>query len=231
MFTLLLKVAPPLQSWGVGSKFPEVRSTMRFPSKSGVVGMIASAMGWGRDHDLTELRSLRMGVRIDEPGVLEKDFQTSAPHADRDGVRHLGTNKISSRWYLADAIFLVGLECPVKGRLERIAKALDDPIWPIYAGRKGCPLNPDLVQGISGLSLEEALQPMNSRLMSYSEDHQRPVEFLLESASRQDGDVIFSVQDEPISFDLDGREWANRTLTRRWLKFAGRIDPLSILKE
>ena len=50
MKTILLKFAGPLQSWGTNSKF-ETRDTDRFPSKSGVVGIISAAFGYERDDD------------------------------------------------------------------------------------------------------------------------------------------------------------------------------------
>lgn len=44
MATLLLRLAAPLQSWGSDSKF-ETRKTGREPTKSGVVGLLAAALG------------------------------------------------------------------------------------------------------------------------------------------------------------------------------------------
>ena len=44
MMTLLLRLAGPMQSWGTASKFRE-RDTGREPSKSGVVGLLAAALG------------------------------------------------------------------------------------------------------------------------------------------------------------------------------------------
>ena len=48
MATLLLRLAAPLQSWGMDSKF-ETRKTNREPTKSGVVGLLAAALGIRRD--------------------------------------------------------------------------------------------------------------------------------------------------------------------------------------
>lgn len=44
MATLLLRLAAPLQSWGADSKF-EIRKTNREPTKSGVIGLLAAALG------------------------------------------------------------------------------------------------------------------------------------------------------------------------------------------
>ena len=48
MATLLLRLAAPLQSWGADSKF-EVRKTNREPTKSGVLGLLAAALGYRRE--------------------------------------------------------------------------------------------------------------------------------------------------------------------------------------
>lgn len=48
MATLLLRLAAPLQAWGADSKF-ETRKTGREPTKSGVIGLLAAALGLRRD--------------------------------------------------------------------------------------------------------------------------------------------------------------------------------------
>ena len=77
MSTLLLRLAGPLQSWGTDSKF-DVRRTGREPSKSGVIGMVAAALGIQREEDerIRELAGLRFGVRADREGKLLRDYQT-----------------------------------------------------------------------------------------------------------------------------------------------------------
>jgi CRISPR system Cascade subunit CasD len=67
MPTLLLRLAGPLQSWGSISKF-DTRMTNSEPTKSGVIGMIASAMGRSRSESVSDLISLRFGVRADQTG-------------------------------------------------------------------------------------------------------------------------------------------------------------------
>ena len=47
MATLLLRLAAPLQAWGADSKF-ETRKTNREPTKSGVIGLLAAALGLRR---------------------------------------------------------------------------------------------------------------------------------------------------------------------------------------
>ena len=75
MSVLLLKLAGPLQSWGADSRFTE-RKTRHEPTKSGVIGLLAAALGRRRTEPVDDLASLRFGVRIDQPGHYECDFQT-----------------------------------------------------------------------------------------------------------------------------------------------------------
>ena len=102
MATLLLRLAAPLQSWGSDSKF-ETRKTDREPTKSGVVGLLAAALGLRRDdtEGLARLNGLRFAVRADQEGSLLVDFHTAK---SRD------TSYVTYRHYLQDAVFLAGLE-------------------------------------------------------------------------------------------------------------------------
>ena len=69
MATLLLRLAAPLQAWGADSKF-ETRKTNREPTKSGVIGLLAAALGLRRDESegLARLTGLRFGVRVEREG-------------------------------------------------------------------------------------------------------------------------------------------------------------------
>ncbi|MBU2755754.1 type I-E CRISPR-associated protein Cas5/CasD [Acidithiobacillus sp. CV18-2] len=137
MPTLLLRLAGPMQSWGTTSRFDQ-RDTSKEPSKSGVIGLLAAALGIDREawnDDLQALAALTMGVRHDRPGVLKRDYQT-AQHiisADRSKVHETA---VTTRDYLADATFLVGLEGPDRSLLERAHAALQNPVWPLALGRK-----------------------------------------------------------------------------------------------
>ena len=61
MSTLLLRLAAPLQAWGINSKF-DIRKTEREPSKSGVIGLLAAALGRRRDESLDDLTALTFGI-------------------------------------------------------------------------------------------------------------------------------------------------------------------------
>jgi len=156
MDTLLLQLQAPMQSWGITSHFT-VRDTAREPSKSGVIGLIGAAQGRARSAPLDDLAQLRMGVRVDREGKLEKDYHIAQDIFQAGG----GTKKseTSNRYYLADAVFLVGLEGDSR-LLREIHSALRQPRWCLYLGRRAFPPSKPvwLKDGLrSGESLLEAL--------------------------------------------------------------------------
>lgn len=142
MPTLLLRLAGPMQSWGVQSRFSE-RDTLLEPSKSGVIGLLCAAIGVDRSEpeEVLQLASLRMGVRVDREGTLAYDYQTAQNVLkSRDARVDARDNTVQSwRYYLADAVFLVGLEGKEADYplLERAWRALENPRWPLFLGRKG----------------------------------------------------------------------------------------------
>ncbi|MBV9468178.1 MAG: type I-E CRISPR-associated protein Cas5/CasD, partial [Abitibacteriaceae bacterium] len=177
---LLLRLEGPLQAWGVRSRW-DVRDTGLEPSKSGVVGLLGCALGCPmRDPYLEELsNALRFGVRIEHPGLIITDYQTitdylptaAGQYKSRGGVKSLDAIRrdgdepatiISPRSYLEDAAFLVGLEA-VAGQdslLERCALSLQEPVWPIYLGRKACIPTRPICEALTDRydSLEDALE-------------------------------------------------------------------------
>ena len=157
MATLLLRLAAPLQAWGSDSKF-ETRKTDREPTKSGVVGLLAAALGLRRDdtEGLARLNGLRFAVRADQEGSLLVDFHTAK---SRD------TSYVTYRHYLQDAVFLAGLESEDEALLRELEAALRHPVYPLYLGRRSCPPTLPLCLGIRQGSLLDILrtEPMQGR--------------------------------------------------------------------
>ena len=158
-YTLLMRFAAPMQSWGTKSRFDE-RDTELEPSKSGVLGLICAALGIDRNdwESLEPLTELQMGVRVDREGVLRRDYQTAQEVIRSDG-KGIQNTAVSQRSYLADAVFLVGLESETREQLEQIQEALKNPHWPLSLGRKSfVPSKPIwLEDGLREAALEPAL--------------------------------------------------------------------------
>jgi CRISPR system Cascade subunit CasD len=146
---LFLRLEGPLQSWGDSSRWT-VRRTRGEPSKSGVVGLVAAALGYGRDpngeREIARLgRELQLAVRVDRPGALLRDYHTitgGVLSAAGKIKLHAGTREpetiVSEREYLSDACFLAALAGPPR-TLARIREGLLRPVWPPFLGRKCCP--------------------------------------------------------------------------------------------
>lgn len=136
MATILIRLVGAMQSWGTTSRFDH-RDTGKEPSKSGVIGLIASAMGIERDNwaELKPLAELNMGIRHDRAGIPKRDYQTVKDIISADHAK-IHPTAVTPRDYLADAAFLVGLESADNALLEQVQSALKNPVWPMGLGRK-----------------------------------------------------------------------------------------------
>lgn len=147
---LILRLEGLLQSWGETSKW-DFRDSSTMPTKSGIVGLLGCAMGEERgSQTLVELaQGITVAVRADRPGVKFVDFQTVQGHplmAATGKPKTTGNTILSPHAYLQDACFTVFIDTsPEWG--ARIRKALEDPKWCIYLGRKNCvPSRPILAE-------------------------------------------------------------------------------------
>jgi CRISPR system Cascade subunit CasD len=143
--TLLLRLNAPMQSWGSASMY-DYRDSDDMPTKSGVIGIIAAALGRKRDDSVEDLCTLKFGVRIDAPGSRMTDFQITNMGITNKGKK-LNSN-LSRRVYLCDATFLVGLASEDEELLNKIEKGCNNPIFSIFLGRKSCQPTQPFVLGI-----------------------------------------------------------------------------------
>lgn len=210
MSVLLMQLAGPLQAWGSSSRFAR-RSTEAAPTKSGVIGLLAAAQGRLRADDVADLAALRFGVRIDQPGTLLRDFHT-AHHFDTGAAM-----PVSERYYLADAVFVAGVEGE-QGLMEELHRALRDPVFLPYLGRRSCPLSRPIDLGVwHHLTLEDALAQQEWRASRWHQLRRRDeqhvdLEALIEATSA-DGPVD-TLRDQPLSFDPMHRRYALRGVRR-----------------
>ena len=136
---LLLRLSGHLQSWGIESRF-SIRDTGREPSKSGVVGLLCAALGRMRDTPLTDLAALMMGVRVEQEGVILRDFHVAGKGGYLKASGDIERENVipGNRYYLMSARFLVGLESDDLDLLTTLYHALYNPVWPLFLGRKAC---------------------------------------------------------------------------------------------
>ena len=202
MNTLLIRLAAPLQSWGIESKF-DTRRTAREPSKSGVIGLVAASLGIKRyeDDKICELSKLRLGVRVDKEGVLVKDYQTV------DGGK---SKYVTYRHYLSDAVFVVGLESEDIELLAKIEEALAHPAYPLFLGRRSCPPTGRLCMGIRNGSLHEVLADLEKVPLQYEySTYNKPqsIRIVMDSDDVHGGSIV---RDVPVSFSPEHRKFTFR---------------------
>ncbi|WP_117237797.1 type I-E CRISPR-associated protein Cas5/CasD [Thermus sediminis] len=207
MPTLLLRLQGPLQSWGTRSRFDH-RDTWPYPTKSGVVGLLAAALGRDRREDVSDLAALRMGVRVDRKGVLKVDYQTAKEVRTANLESKKKKDVQSWRYFLSDAAFLAGLEGD-GGLLRELHGALKNPRFPLFLGRKGYVPSPPpyLPDGLVEAPLEEALRayPYLAR--------GEPREDLLLALEAREGRLVYDQPAGPFS----ERRFAARYVEERWL--------------
>ena len=147
---LALLLDGPLQSWGFSSRFQR-RTTELHPTKSGVIGLICAALGLAKDSpeerrilpqlaklNMTSITVPRQLHSTDEPlrVVRLEDFHTVLERRRASGAMNPDA-VVTRRQYLADARFGVIMSGD-RALLDRVATALEDPVWGVWLGRKSC---------------------------------------------------------------------------------------------
>lgn len=236
MSTLLMRLAAPLQSWGVESKF-ERRTTGRIPSKSGVVGMCAAALGYKRweAEKLRQLTGLRFGVRVDRAGALLKDFHMAHEESfwdsgDRSKVSRSKSSSsfLTNRYYLTDAAFLVGLEGEDEVLIE-IDEALRYPVFPLYLGRRSCPPEGRVSLGVHQETLEIILEryPTIDNWNTYESVRSNGLRVVIDVSDSLDirnSKNSYLLRDLPVSYDPIQRKHDYRSVSEYSIQIAMNVE-------
>lgn len=215
MTTLLLLLAGPLQAWGDSSRFSR-RDTRMVPTKSGVLGLLAAAEGRRRTDALEDLTHLRFGVRSDQPGSLQRDFQTAIDWRSGKPM------PLSYRYYIADARFVAGVEGP-EPVIAGLAAVVRRPAFPLYLGRRSCPVGRAPFLRVVEEPLETALRQAPWEAAAwYRAKQPNDVELALHlDADPGDTRPRETRRDVPVSFDPRRREYGWREVVT--------ADPVHIL--
>jgi CRISPR system Cascade subunit CasD len=154
---LILKLHGPMQAWGEHT-FEGLRPSANFPTRSGLLGLLGACLGITRNNQgrLQQLaESIGMAVRVDARRVVRKNgtsrqlrvVKTTDYHTVKDAREEysgLRKHKTIQTWreYLYDAEFTVALwnQSNAVLRLEEIEKAIRQPQFTPYLGRRSCPL-------------------------------------------------------------------------------------------
>ncbi|MBT2234435.1 type I-E CRISPR-associated protein Cas5/CasD [Nonomuraea sp. NEAU-A123] len=230
--TLALRLGGPLQSWGDRSAFNR-RDTRPEPTKSGVLGLLAAASGRAREEPLDDLLGLRLGVRVDQPGSLLRDYHTVSDYRGRPlpqaGVSAKGVQRptspakythVTQRFYLQDAVFLAALHGPA-ALVQTLAEAVKHPAFPLALGRRSCVPTQPLFLAIREAPLLEVLrtepwQATETAQQLYARDRGRPATIDV-SATIDDPDGPDSLTDVPHSFAPRERRFTSRRIQHLWI--------------
>ncbi|MHC1629495.1 MAG: type I-E CRISPR-associated protein Cas5/CasD, partial [Methanoculleaceae archaeon] len=156
----LFRLYGPMASWGdiaVG----EERHTWDHPSRSGIFGMIAAALGIKRRDEEAHRElasSYGFAVMVNSAGAPVIDYHTvqTVPQSVISRAKHFRTRRdelsipphrlqtiVSTRDYLCDMVSTVCIWPRVRRpphSPDEIAAALREPVFELYLGRKSCPL-------------------------------------------------------------------------------------------
>jgi CRISPR system Cascade subunit CasD len=154
--------------------------------------------------------------------VPKREYQTAGCaatdtiiKADRTQARDGGV--VSDRFYLADAAFLVGLECGDRSFLEKIHAALRDPVWPLALGRKSyVPSEPIWIEtGVQDAPLKDALARWP--WIAAPRRWEGLPEMLLVSFDSEDRSGVLKM-DQPLS-SFSERRFGARFVRSEWIPF------------
>lgn len=226
---LLLWFEAPLQSWGSDSKFGR-RDTQGFPTKSGVLGLVCSALGASGEQRalLAEFAALGQTVlsfvrlkargesvvKQDREPLLRDFHMVGSGYDDQDPWQTLlipktsegkkavgGGSKMTYRYYLQDATFAVVLEVPAD-KAESIVQSLQSPAWDVYLGRKNCVPTDFIYRGV----FDNETSAMEQAVL-IADQKNRIEDFRVLHGAIHDGeaDDVFTLNDVPVQFGEDKR--------------------------
>ncbi|MGO4922700.1 type I-E CRISPR-associated protein Cas5/CasD [Bifidobacterium choerinum] len=214
---LMLRLAGPMQSWGDASRFNR-RETRTEPTKSAIIGLLASAEGRTREDPIEDLLQLSFGVRVEQQGLVMRDYQTEKSiERKRNSTSFAKVLPVTNRYYLSDAMFLVVIGAP-RATLETLDDALRHPRWPLYLGRRSCPpaypFNLGIHEEYEGI--EDALEHHPWQAASwYRRSHPgERLEIVRDAVGEESGEVQ---NDLPVSFSQRHREYSGRAVHRYYI--------------
>lgn len=233
---ILLWLEAPLQAWGADSKFGR-RDSLRFPTKSGVTGLLLCALGAKGEQTelLSELANLKQTVvsyartrtsgegesqKVDREPLLMDFHMVGSGYDDTDPWEKLlipkksdgkpavgGGTKMTYRYYLQDARFAVVLEVTEKSA-ALFSEALQNPTYDLYLGRKNCVPTDFIYRGVFE-SEKTALQKAGE----IAQEKGSLVEDfrVVDGEQNDDGDVM-TLNDVPVQFG-EFKKYRDRRVT------------------
>lgn len=217
MSSLVLRLVGPLQAWGATEE-GENRRVNAFPTRSGVLGMISNAAGLERSDSVSPWESVTVGVRVDKPGKIIRDYHTAHSTFLKAGAA------VSSRYYSSDAAFVAVLEGDAR-IIDRAADAVRNPARPLFLGRKACVPSASVFAAVSDedsstilrtypwlpfdIDLNDKKRPCKE---SWKFGDTIPLTAYVEAPTATVGSILIS--DRPVVSDISNRRFATRAVVK-----------------
>ncbi len=169
---LRFRLYGPLASWGdvaVG----EMRHSVAPPSRSALLGLLGAALGIRRDDEEAQQAladGYRFGIKLLAAGTLLRDYHTVDVGVPLRKARFLFRRQelaaekvntmLSTREYRCDSLALIAVQArgAAPHSLAELRRALLNPVFALYLGRKSCPLAAPLAPAVlEGASMREVL--------------------------------------------------------------------------
>ena len=184
---LVFLLSAPLASFG-GFSGHERRGSGTFPLRSAILGLIGAALGIDRVDKVAQAQLRKYSVAVQPLKNSEplRDYHTvqtvPTPKVKQPGTRKIALEQggrelntiITLRDYRCDVLIGVAIWGSGAWQLEQVADCLRRPAFPLYLGRKSCPLalpvNPAIivaeepVEALSQVEIPEILSCENQSL-------------------------------------------------------------------
>ncbi len=223
MKTLTIKLKAPLQAYGNEATF-EIRTTNPYPTKSAIIGMISASLGYSRnDKRILRLNDLEFAVRSDQPGQVVSDFQI-VEYAKSPTKK---AKKLTYRYYLQDALFMVAIGSENDDLIEKIHYALQHPKFPLFLGRRSCPpAGPLEIKVFNNQNPLNVLKSMDWQAAKwYQRRHSNfNAELTYDANLGAKDDFTFQVKDKVGSFDQRNRYHGYREVVSTYISMKNKMD-------
>ena len=206
-----------MQAWG-GHTYEDFRPSYIFPTRSGVVGLLGACLGIEREQ-LQQREylnnSFELTIKTEKRKIEKKTYKREKSeqlpikkitdyHTVLKGRKADGKARkeaiLSYREYLCDAEFTLILDFKEDAvySLSKIKKAVFEPVFTPFLGRRSCPLQRPLFEDvISAEDIRQVLEQLSEPGLVYSE-------------SQKIQGVPLQVRDVPTTNPI--RQFANRTV-------------------
>ena len=182
--SVFIRLSAPLQSWAADAVSGNFVKTQRYPTQSGLQGLVAGALGCRRGEWPEWIQGMHFTVREDKSPSITNEYQTIGSREDEfDFRRRIATslqlkgrlttvsslafkpgtqaNAISRRTLLADGEFLVRITHET--HTEEIDQALASPKFSTYLGKKAFPATFPFYLGVGNSELINSIPVVNTR--------------------------------------------------------------------